>query len=73
MKILILYLLSKYVLTYWIPITLGDPCFSVIHICLVSNAGRTNRPVVFGLRLLKTYDRGSLSAQKFREKVYRDS
>ncbi|GJX70068.1 retrovirus-related pol polyprotein from transposon TNT 1-94 [Tanacetum coccineum] len=29
---------------------------------------RTDRLVVFGLRLFKTYDRGSLTAQEFREK-----
>ncbi|GJZ75883.1 retrovirus-related pol polyprotein from transposon TNT 1-94 [Tanacetum coccineum] len=34
--------------------------------------GRANRPLVFGLRLLKTYDGGSLTAQEFREKVHRD-
>nr|GEX03826.1 hypothetical protein [Tanacetum cinerariifolium] len=33
---------------------------------------RTDRPLVFGLRLLKTYDRGSLMAQEFHEKVHRD-
>ncbi|GKB65361.1 retrovirus-related pol polyprotein from transposon TNT 1-94, partial [Tanacetum coccineum] len=30
--------------------------------------GRTDRPLVFGLRLLKTYDGGSLMAQEFGEK-----
>ncbi|GJW63671.1 integrase, catalytic region, zinc finger, CCHC-type containing protein [Tanacetum coccineum] len=35
--------------------------------------GRTDRPLVFGFRLLKTYDGGSLTAQEFREKVHRDS
>ncbi|GKC95571.1 retrovirus-related pol polyprotein from transposon TNT 1-94, partial [Tanacetum coccineum] len=34
--------------------------------------GRTDRPLVFGLRLLKIYDWRSLTAQEFREKVYRD-
>ncbi|GKA79002.1 retrovirus-related pol polyprotein from transposon TNT 1-94 [Tanacetum coccineum] len=34
--------------------------------------GRANRPLVFGLRLLKTYDGGSLTAQEFHEKVHRD-
>nr|GEV62996.1 retrotransposon protein, putative, unclassified [Tanacetum cinerariifolium] len=34
---------------------------------------RTYRPLVFGLRLLKTYDRGSLTAHESREKVHRDS
>ncbi|GKB62310.1 integrase, catalytic region, zinc finger, CCHC-type containing protein [Tanacetum coccineum] len=35
--------------------------------------GRTDRPLVFGLRLLKTYDGGSLTALEFREKVHRDN
>nr|GEV52499.1 retrovirus-related Pol polyprotein from transposon TNT 1-94 [Tanacetum cinerariifolium] len=30
--------------------------------------GRTDHPLVFGLRLLKTYDRGSLTAQEFHKK-----
>ncbi|GKE83584.1 hypothetical protein Tco_1557326, partial [Tanacetum coccineum] len=30
---------------------------------------RTDRPLVFGLRLFKTYDGGSLAAQEFRKKV----
>ncbi|GJY95804.1 retrovirus-related pol polyprotein from transposon TNT 1-94 [Tanacetum coccineum] len=34
--------------------------------------GRTDHPLVFGLRLFKTYDRGSLAAQEFCEKVHRD-
>ncbi|GKD34691.1 hypothetical protein Tco_1250200 [Tanacetum coccineum] len=34
---------------------------------------RTDRPLVFGFRLLKTYDGGSLTAQEFREKVHWDS
>ncbi|GKD36285.1 integrase, catalytic region, zinc finger, CCHC-type containing protein, partial [Tanacetum coccineum] len=33
---------------------------------------RTNRSLLFGLRLLKTYDWRSLTAQEFCEKVYRD-
>ncbi|GJV53421.1 retrovirus-related pol polyprotein from transposon TNT 1-94 [Tanacetum coccineum] len=37
-----------------------------------ATACRTNRPLVFGLRLFKTYDGGSLKAHEFREKVYRD-
>nr|GEV48669.1 hypothetical protein [Tanacetum cinerariifolium] len=34
----------------------GDPMYETLHICLVSNACRTDRPLVFGLRLFKTYD-----------------
>nr|GEY67520.1 integrase, catalytic region, zinc finger, CCHC-type, peptidase aspartic, catalytic [Tanacetum cinerariifolium] len=32
-----------------------DPTFQTLHLCLFSNAGRTDHPSVFGLRLLKTY------------------
>nr|GFC50146.1 hypothetical protein [Tanacetum cinerariifolium] len=46
---------------------------STLHLCLVSNAGRTDRPLVFGFRLLKTYDGGSLTALEFCEKIHRDS
>ncbi|GKB24154.1 retrovirus-related pol polyprotein from transposon TNT 1-94 [Tanacetum coccineum] len=35
--------------------------------------GRTDRPLVFGLRMLKTYDGESLTAQEFHEKVHQDS
>ncbi|GJT07266.1 hypothetical protein Tco_0841728 [Tanacetum coccineum] len=38
---------------------------------LTKPTGRTDRPLVFGLRLLKTYDGGSLTAQEFHEKVHR--
>nr|GEW12700.1 putative reverse transcriptase domain-containing protein [Tanacetum cinerariifolium] len=48
--------------------TIRDPTFQSLHLCLFSNAGRTDRPLVFGLKLLKTYDRGSLTAQEFHEK-----
>nr|GEU55548.1 retrovirus-related Pol polyprotein from transposon TNT 1-94 [Tanacetum cinerariifolium] len=33
--------------------------------------GHTDRPLVFGLRLLKTYDEGLVTAYEFRKKVYR--
>nr|GFA58924.1 integrase, catalytic region, zinc finger, CCHC-type, peptidase aspartic, catalytic [Tanacetum cinerariifolium] len=36
-------------------------------------ASRTDRPVVFGFTLLKTYDGGSLTALEFRKKVHQDS
>ncbi|GJU65296.1 retrovirus-related pol polyprotein from transposon TNT 1-94 [Tanacetum coccineum] len=39
---------------------------------ILTTVGRTDRPLVFGLRLFKTYDRGSLAAQEFRKKVHRD-
>ncbi|GKD75994.1 hypothetical protein Tco_1334276 [Tanacetum coccineum] len=36
-----------------------------------SSKRRTDRPLVFGFRLLKTYDGGSLAAQEFREDAFR--
>nr|GEV29890.1 putative zinc finger, CCHC-type [Tanacetum cinerariifolium] len=35
-----------------------------------NRVGHSDRPLVFGLRLLKTYDWRSLTAQEFRKKVY---
>ncbi|GJV98408.1 integrase, catalytic region, zinc finger, CCHC-type containing protein [Tanacetum coccineum] len=61
-----------FALTNRTPTAIGDPIFQTLHCRLCSNAGRTDRPLVFGLRLLKTYDWRSLTAQEFREKVYRD-
>ncbi|GKA25535.1 retrovirus-related pol polyprotein from transposon TNT 1-94 [Tanacetum coccineum] len=54
------------------PTKIRDPTFQTLHLCLFSNAGLTDRPLVFGLKLLKTYDGGSLTAQEFYEKVHRD-
>nr|GEU38499.1 integrase, catalytic region, zinc finger, CCHC-type, peptidase aspartic, catalytic [Tanacetum cinerariifolium] len=34
------------------PIKIGDPTFQTLHLRLFSNAGRTDFPLVFGLRLL---------------------
>nr|GEZ53595.1 integrase, catalytic region, zinc finger, CCHC-type, peptidase aspartic, catalytic [Tanacetum cinerariifolium] len=34
----------------------------------IATLGRTDLPLVFGLRLLKTYDKGPLTAQEFHEK-----
>nr|GFC24313.1 integrase, catalytic region, zinc finger, CCHC-type, peptidase aspartic, catalytic [Tanacetum cinerariifolium] len=31
------------------PTKIGDPTFQTLHLCRVSNAGRTDRPLVFGL------------------------
>nr|GEW71001.1 retrovirus-related Pol polyprotein from transposon TNT 1-94 [Tanacetum cinerariifolium] len=45
-----------------------DPTFQNLHLFLLSNAGHTDRPLVFRLRLLKTYDKGSLTAQEYRKK-----
>ncbi|GJU51722.1 retrovirus-related pol polyprotein from transposon TNT 1-94 [Tanacetum coccineum] len=55
------------------PTEIGDPSYQTLHFRLFSNAGRTYRLLVFRLRLLKTYDRESLMAQEFREKVHRDN
>ncbi|GKA21072.1 retrovirus-related pol polyprotein from transposon TNT 1-94 [Tanacetum coccineum] len=55
------------------PKKIRDPTYQTLHLHLFSNASRTDRPVVFGLRLLKTYDGESLTAQEFHEKVYQDS
>ncbi|GJX71308.1 retrovirus-related pol polyprotein from transposon TNT 1-94 [Tanacetum coccineum] len=43
-----------------------------IDLSSVPDRCRTDRPLVFGLRLLKTYDGGSLAAQEFHEKVHQD-
>ncbi|GKA62819.1 retrovirus-related pol polyprotein from transposon TNT 1-94, partial [Tanacetum coccineum] len=40
------------------PTTIGDPTFQTLYFRLFSNVGLTDRPLVFGLRLFKTYDRG---------------
>nr|GEV66276.1 integrase, catalytic region, zinc finger, CCHC-type, peptidase aspartic, catalytic [Tanacetum cinerariifolium] len=50
------------------PTKIGDPTFQTLHFCLVSNASHTDRPLVFGLKLLKTYDGGSPTAHEFRKK-----
>ncbi|GJR51761.1 hypothetical protein Tco_1402282 [Tanacetum coccineum] len=42
------------------PTEIADPTFHTLRIRLFSNAGRTDRPLAFGLRLLKTYDGESL-------------
>ncbi|GJT85149.1 putative ribonuclease H-like domain-containing protein [Tanacetum coccineum] len=39
---------------------------------ILTTVGRTDYPLVCGLRLFKTYDKESLAAQEFREKVHRD-
>ncbi|GKD24222.1 retrovirus-related pol polyprotein from transposon TNT 1-94 [Tanacetum coccineum] len=50
------------------PKKIRDPTFKTLHLRLFLNAGHIDRPLVFGLRLLKTYDEGSLTAQEFRKK-----
>nr|GEW61913.1 hypothetical protein [Tanacetum cinerariifolium] len=60
--------MSSLALTNKNPTKIRDPNFQTLHLYLVSNAGRTDRLLVFGLRLLKTYDGGSLTAYEFREK-----
>ncbi|GKD47152.1 hypothetical protein Tco_1271797, partial [Tanacetum coccineum] len=54
------------------PTKIGDPTYQTLHIRLFSNAGHTDRPLVFGFRLLKTYDGESLTAHEFHEKVHQD-
>ncbi|GKC59029.1 hypothetical protein Tco_1086627 [Tanacetum coccineum] len=49
-------------LTNWTPTKIGDLTFQTLHLRLFSNAGRMDCPLVFGLRLLKTYDGGSFTA-----------
>ncbi|GKC65213.1 hypothetical protein Tco_1097811 [Tanacetum coccineum] len=61
-----------FLLTNRTPTKIGAPNYQTLHLYLFSNSGRTYRPLVFGLRLLKTYDEESLSAQEFHEKVHRD-
>ncbi|GJR59483.1 DNA helicase [Tanacetum coccineum] len=50
---------------HWTPTDIGDPNYQTLHLHLFSNTGRTNRPLVFGFRLLKTYDGESLTDQEF--------
>nr|GEV56387.1 reverse transcriptase domain-containing protein [Tanacetum cinerariifolium] len=50
------------------PTEIRDPMYQTLHICLFSNAGHTDRLLVFKLRLFRTYDGGSLTAHKFRKK-----
>ncbi|GJS32717.1 retrovirus-related pol polyprotein from transposon TNT 1-94 [Tanacetum coccineum] len=59
---------SLLVLTNRNPTKIRDPTFQTLHLRLFSNAGRTDRPLVFGLRLFKTYDGRSLTTQELREK-----
>ncbi|GJW12289.1 retrovirus-related pol polyprotein from transposon TNT 1-94 [Tanacetum coccineum] len=56
------------VLTNRNPTNIGDPIFQTLPLRLFSNAGHTNCPLVFGLRLFKTYDGGSLKAHEFHKK-----
>nr|GEX65337.1 integrase, catalytic region, zinc finger, CCHC-type, peptidase aspartic, catalytic [Tanacetum cinerariifolium] len=60
--------LLLHMLTNQTPTKIRDPTFQTLHLCLFLNVGRTDCPLVFGLRLLKTFDRGSLSDQEVREK-----
>ncbi|GKA88003.1 retrovirus-related pol polyprotein from transposon TNT 1-94 [Tanacetum coccineum] len=50
------------------PTAIRDLIYQTLHIRLFSNAGRTDRPLVFGHRMFKTYDGGSLTAQEFHKK-----
>nr|GEY17934.1 hypothetical protein [Tanacetum cinerariifolium] len=50
------------------PTEIGDPTYQTLHILLFLNTGRTDRPLVFRLRLFKTYGGGSITTQKFFKK-----
>ncbi|GKC08510.1 retrovirus-related pol polyprotein from transposon TNT 1-94 [Tanacetum coccineum] len=50
------------------PTKIGYPSFQTLYLRLFFDAGHTDRPLVIALRLLKIYDRGSLTAQEFHEK-----
>ncbi|GJX63839.1 hypothetical protein Tco_0296739 [Tanacetum coccineum] len=52
------------------PNKIRDPMFPTLHLLLVSNACRTDRPLVFGLGLLQTHDETTLSAHQFCQQVY---
>nr|GEY57502.1 hypothetical protein [Tanacetum cinerariifolium] len=39
------------------PTKIGDPTFQTFHLCLALNAGRTDRPLICGSRLLKIHER----------------
>ncbi|GJY60573.1 hypothetical protein Tco_0461230 [Tanacetum coccineum] len=56
-----------------IPTEIEDLSYQTLYFCQFSNADCTYHPLLFGLRLLKTYDEESLKDQEFREKVYRDN
>nr|GEW85928.1 integrase, catalytic region, zinc finger, CCHC-type, peptidase aspartic, catalytic [Tanacetum cinerariifolium] len=55
------------------PTEIRDPMYQTLHFCLFSNAGHTDRPLVFGLRLFKhmTGDRSRLRnfVKKFIETI----
>nr|GEU42607.1 hypothetical protein [Tanacetum cinerariifolium] len=50
------------------PIEIGEPMYQTLYTRLFSNVDRTDHPLVFGIRLLKTYDGGLLMTQEFRKK-----
>ncbi|GKE52709.1 integrase, catalytic region, zinc finger, CCHC-type containing protein, partial [Tanacetum coccineum] len=50
------------------PTKIEDPTFQTLHLHLVSNVGRTDHPLVFGLRLLKTYDGDRSRLRNFMKK-----
>ncbi|GJW84855.1 hypothetical protein Tco_0158000 [Tanacetum coccineum] len=51
------------------PTEIRDPTYQTLHIHLFSNAGPTDHPLVFGLRMLKTYDGESTSYKMSEENL----
>ncbi|GJU62787.1 hypothetical protein Tco_1244622 [Tanacetum coccineum] len=54
------------------PTKFGNPKFQTLHTRLFLNAGRTDRPMVSGLRLFKTYDGELVKAKEVCGKVPRE-
>nr|GEU64680.1 retrovirus-related Pol polyprotein from transposon TNT 1-94 [Tanacetum cinerariifolium] len=46
----------KRVKQVWTPTKIEDPMYQTLHFRLFSNTGRTDRPLVFGFKMFKTYD-----------------
>ncbi|GJQ98004.1 hypothetical protein Tco_0009143 [Tanacetum coccineum] len=55
-------------ISYKTPTEIGDPTYQTLHIRLFSNAGRTDRPLVFGLGLFKTYEEDCSRVKNFVKK-----
>nr|GEU31063.1 copia protein [Tanacetum cinerariifolium] len=67
-QLMILCNIQQFLLTNRTPTEIGDPSYKTLHFRLFSNAGRTYRPLVFGLRLLQTYEGKSLTLRNFIKK-----
>nr|GEV09379.1 serine/threonine-protein kinase tricorner-like [Tanacetum cinerariifolium] len=55
-------------LSHMTPTEIGDPMYQTLYFHLFSNAGHTDHPLVFGLRLFKTYDGDRSRLRNFRKK-----